>query len=87
MVRIWAKVMKDDAIVKSTVYEREREFEVDDFFEYLTDICHTLDLATPILLAKHVYYFVAFNTTKFIGEDFTEEINFDSLVIEDASVI
>ncbi|NCB48090.1 MAG: hypothetical protein EOM55_00445 [Clostridia bacterium] len=85
MIRIWAKVMKDDKIVKSIVYEDFSTFEVDDFFDYLSNICHKLDLATPILLAKHVYHYVAFKNTSFSQADFTEDIFFDNLVLEDAS--
>ncbi len=85
MLKIWAKVIFEEKIVKDIVYERAEEFDVDNFFEYLSEICHLLDLQTPVLLAKHVYYFVAFKNASFIKEDFTEEIAFDSLVLEDAT--
>jgi len=77
--------MKEDKIVKSTIYEDSSNFEVDNFFDYLSSICHTLDLATPILLAKHVYHFVAFKNTSFSKFDFIEKISFDALVLEDAT--
>ena len=85
MFKIWAKIMKEEKIVKSIVYEDLSTFEVDNFFEYLSNICHTLDLATPILLAKHVYQYVAFRNTSFSKVDFPEEIFFDNLVLEDAT--
>jgi len=85
MLRIWAKIMKEEKIVKSTMFETIENFEVDNFFDYLSNICHTLDLATPILLAKHVYHFVAFKNANFSKYDFPEEINFDALVLEDAT--
>jgi hypothetical protein len=85
MVRIWAKIMKDDKIVKQTIFENSKNFDVDDFFDYVSSVCHTLDLATPVVLLKHVYHFVAFKNAKFVGEDFPEEFPFDSLVIEDAT--
>lgn len=85
MLKIWAKIMKKEKIVKSIMYESTSIFEVDNFFDYLSEICHTLDLATPLLLAKHVYHFVAFRNATFTESDFTEEIFFDSLVLEDAT--
>lgn len=87
MLKIWAKVIANEKIVKDTVFERQEEFDVDNFFDYLSEICHLFDLETPVLLAKHVYHFVAFKNALFAKEDFTEQIDFDALVLEDVSNI
>ena len=39
MVRIWAKLIKNDKIIKQTVYEREVVTDYSVFFEYVRDIC------------------------------------------------
>jgi len=85
MVKIWAKLLKNDKIIKNMEFEKDEEFDVDNFFDYLAEICHSFDLSTPLLLAKHVHHFVAFNRATFIASDFTEDFPFDYLILEDTS--
>ena len=44
MVRIWAKVMNKDKIVKQYVFEKDGEIDYSEFFSYLREICETLDI-------------------------------------------
>lgn len=86
MVRIWAKVMKEEKIIKDTIYEDfENNFDSDNFFNYIASICETMDIATPVILNKHLFHYVEFNTAIFLPSDFPEEVDFDKFVIEEAS--
>lgn len=82
MFKIWGKVIDDGKIVKQVIYERTDKFTYSSFFNYLTDICSELDIATPVLLKTHIFNYAKFGTVKFIPRDFTESVNFDRLVLE-----
>lgn len=85
MVRIWAKVLTEEKIIKDMIYENFEKFDLDHFFDYISDICEKLDICTPIILSKHEYHYVNFNTATFLPADFPESVDFDKLVIEEAS--
>ena len=51
----------------------------------MSSICEKLDIATPIILNKHIYHYVAFKNTTFLPVDFPESVDFDKFVIEEAS--
>ena len=84
MVRIWAKVLKQDKILKQFVYEREGATDYSQFFDYLKDICETLDIPTPVLIKTHLFNYAKYNVVRFKKEDFVESIDFDKLVLENA---
>lgn len=81
-MRIWAKVMQDGKIKKQFVYERDEQLAYSKFFEYLSEICTSLDVPTPVLVKAHVFNFAKFNHVKFIQSDFVEGIAFDHLFLE-----
>ena len=85
MVRIWAKIVKGEKILKDTIFEDFSSFSPDNFFEYISCICQELDIATPVILTEHIYHYISFNNATFFAPDFTEDIDFDRLVIEEAS--
>ena len=85
MVRIWAKVIKEDKIIKDTIYENYETFNTENFFEYISNICDVLNIATPVILSKHIFHYISFNLTTFLPQDFPEEIDFDKFIIEEAS--
>ena len=82
MIKIFAKIMINEKINKSFKYEREGEFGIDEFFEYVKDICEHFDSPTPVILAKHIRDYIVFNTTTFKKDDFVEKVFFDKLIIE-----
>ncbi len=84
MVRIWAKIMKDHKIVKDCVLEKAEKFNYAKMFDYLTEICETLDIPTPVLLKTHIFNYAKFNHTRFPASDFIESVDFDMLWIENA---
>ena len=85
MTRIWAKTMLDDKITRSFVLGEENKFSAAYFFDYLSKICHELDIPTPVILKTHANHFEQFNIVRFKQTDFVESIDFDALVLENAS--
>ena len=81
-MRIWAKLMTNGHIQKQYVYEREEKLTYSHFFEYLIDICHELDIPTPVLTKTHIFNFAKFNHVKFLPRDFVESLGYDYLFIE-----
>ena len=85
MIKIWAKIIKNNKIIKQYVYENKSKFNEQNFLNYLIEICKELDLQTPILLNNHITNFLEFHSVKFFPYDFLEECNFDYFLIEDIS--
>ena len=84
MIRIWAKVIKNDKIIKQYVLERFDKMDYSEFFSYLTEICSNLDIPTPVLIKTHLFNYAKYNNVRFKKDDFVEPINFDKLVLENA---
>ena len=86
MIRIWAKVLKKDKILKQYMLEKDGEIDYSEFFSYLKDICENLDIATPVLIKTHLFNYAKYNNVRFVQADFVEQINFDKLVLENAAL-
>lgn len=85
MIKIWAKVMKNNRISKQTTFfDNDPKMDYSKFFDYLTKICHTLDIPTPIILKSHIFNYAKFNFVRFNRDDFVESVNFDCLWLENA---
>ena len=84
MVRIWAKVMVKDKIVKQLIFERFEPMDYSCFYEYVRDICEQLDIPTPVIIKTHLFNYAKYNVLRFKKDDFVESINFDKLVLENA---
>lgn len=86
MIRIWAKVMKDNRIERQCVYTRDENMDYSLFYDYVKDICTTLDIPTPVIIKTHLFNYAKYNTLKFIPDDFLEAVPFDKLVLENANL-
>ena len=84
MIRIWAKVMKNDKIIKQFVFEKFEEMDYSEFFNYVSEICTNLDIPTPVIIKTHLFNYAKYNTVRFTENDFVEQISFDKLVLENA---
>lgn len=82
MIKIWAKVYKDNKIEKQFVLEKTENMDYSQFFEYVREICENLDIPTPVIIKTHLFNYAKYNTLKFIKDDFVEFISFDKLVLE-----
>lgn len=86
MIRIWAKVIKNDKIIKQYVLERIESMDYSKFFEYVREICSELDIPTPVIIKTHLFNYAKYNTIKFTHPDFVESLDFDKLVLENAFI-
>ena len=86
MIRIWAKIYKKNKIVKDTIYESIDNFNTSSFYYHVGELCHKMDIPTPVVLEFHIKNYVEFNRCFFKPADFVESVSFDSLVLEEASL-
>jgi len=82
MLKIWAKLMHGQKLGKNIIYESIDSYSPDTLYSHIEEICHKLDIPTPVVLKTHIINFHKFNYTTFTKHDFVESIDFDSLVIE-----
>ena len=82
MIKMWAKMMNSDKIISQITYQSIDNFTDDTFYLHVAEICHKLDIPSPIVLPMHIKHFTHYGNTTFKGRDFVESINFDKLVIE-----
>lgn len=86
MIRIWAKIYKNNRIVKDTIYESIDNFHKETFYVHVQELCHKLDIPTPLILNYHISSYIEFNRCIFKPADFVEQVHFDKLVLEEASL-
>lgn len=84
MFKMWAKTEKNHKITASYLYHSADKFDIDDFLSYLAEICHDMDIPTPVILKSHIKNYLLYNIAKFRKTDFVESVNFDMLIIENA---
>lgn len=77
--------MLEQKITRSYVLSETDKFSTAYFFAYLSAICHELDIPTPVILKTHANHFEQFNIVRFKATDFVESIDFEMLVLENAS--
>lgn len=82
MVKMFVKIIKNSHISGTYKYVHDGDFEIDEFFDYMKEICEHFDSPTPVILAKHIRDYIVFSTTTFTKDDFVEKVFFDKLVIE-----
>ena len=82
-MKVWAKVLNQHRITEQAVREfPARPSDAQGWGKALTELVKPLDLACPVLLAKHVQELSRFNRTWFSQADFIESVSFDRLEIE-----
>ncbi|MBQ7466633.1 MAG: hypothetical protein IJS74_01015 [Clostridia bacterium] len=86
MIRIWAKCYKGNKIINSFIYESIDRFSADTFYLHVQEICHKMDIPTPLVLRYHTENYVEFNRTVFKPADFVESVSFDKFILEEASL-
>ena len=72
--------MKGEKIIKQYNYENAEKFTYSHFFTYLE-----LDIPTPVLLKTHIFNYAKFRTVRFLPRDFTEQPDFDKLILDNIS--
>lgn len=82
MVKISAKIIKNHRTIKSITYSNVNDYNSDDFYLYLVEICRRLDIATPLVIPFYVQNYEEFNFVKFVKDDFVDQTHFDCLLLE-----
>ncbi len=85
MLKLWAKTMKEHKIQRNQTYIAIEKYDESRFFTYLSDVCHLLDIETPVVLPTHLKNFSKYRHVKFLPSDFMDAVDFDFLLIEDIS--
>ncbi len=82
MKKLWSKTIKNNKTQNSFVLNLNDEFNAQNLYDALKEICYNLKIETPIVLNKHINQMEEYGVTKFTSADFIDFIDFDSLVIE-----
>ena len=81
-MKVWAKVMKGDKILRDVVYENDVPLTQSGFQSLRQELSYKLDIATPVILVNHLKHLERFNRVKFLARDFIEDVDFDLLIVE-----
>ena len=82
MFRIWAKIFKDNRLVKDTVIcDNSDDTRTHKVFRALDEIIYRFDLGKPIWLDATVAEFQRHAKARFTQDNFIESIDFDYLEI------
>lgn len=82
MFRLWAKIFKDNRMLKDTVIcDDSQQTRTHKVFHALDEICYQFDLGKPIWLDATVNEFKRHSKARFTNDNFIEQIDFDYLEI------
>lgn len=81
-MKVWAKLMKNDKILRDIIFEGNYELTEKDFIAMCQEISYKLEIATPVILSAHLEHFDKFNRVKFLPRDFIDEVEFTSFILE-----
>ncbi len=84
MLRLWVKIYRNNKIVKDYVaqsnnYNLSRTKMI---LLCLEEVCHKLDLASPIWLELNIKDFQLHSKTRFYADNFIEATDFDYLEVQ-----
>lgn len=83
MFRLWAKIFKDNHLIKDTTIEDDtpEKTRTKKVLDSLNEVCHCFDLCIPIWLDSSVEEFRRHDKVRFYQDSFIEGIDFDFLEI------
>ena len=82
MFRLWAKVWKDNRLIKDTVIaDDSADTRTHKIFRCLEQICQEFDLSKPIWLDCTIADFKKHDKARFYQDNFVDQIDFDYLEI------
>lgn len=84
MIKLWAKIITDNKIKHDLIYESADNYNREEFFEHISEICYKFNIPTPVIVENHLLNYEEFNMVKFLPRDFVESVDFDKLEIENA---
>ena len=82
MFRLWAKIFKDNHMLRDTCIEDASiDTRTHKVFRALDEVCYEFDLGKPIWLDKTIAEFKRHDKARFTQDNFIETIDFDYLEI------
>lgn len=82
MFRMWAKIFKDNHLIKDTVICNDSsDTRTHKVFDAIDEICNEFDLGKPIWLDSTIAEFKRHDKARFYQDNFIETIDFDFLEI------
>ncbi len=82
MFRLWAKIYKDNRMLKDTVIcDGSNDTRTHKVFHAIDEICRQFDLGQPIWLDATISDFKRHSKARFTQDNFIESIDFDHLEI------
>ena len=83
MFRLWAKIFKNNHMLRDTVICDSREdTRTHKVFRALDEVCSQFDLERPLWLDTNVREFRQHAKARFYSDSFIEQIDFDYLEIQ-----
>lgn len=84
MFRLWAKVFKENRMIKDMVVCNDDSTlnRTRKIYQALDEICYSYDLSKPIWLTSTIEDFQRHDKTRFTKDNFIESIDFDYLEIQ-----
>lgn len=84
MFRIWAKIWKENRLLKDLVVldVAKNKNRTKKVFDSLDEICYSFDLSKPIWLDHNIEEFKQMDKTRFSSDNFIDSIDFDFLEIQ-----
>lgn len=83
MFRLWAKIFKDNKMLRDTVIKNDTVANrTRKIFDALESVCTEFDLSVPIWLDANIADFKRVSKTRFTKDSFVESIDFDYLEIQ-----
>ena len=83
-MKVWGKIRKDNKTAASHVVtvHTKTAYDVEDWNEPFSRLCHELNLSRPVILSKHVRDLEQVRHTVFFPADFLEPVDFDRFEVE-----
>lgn len=83
MFRLWAKLFKENRMLKDTVVEdKSADTRTHKIFHALDEICYRFDLGSPLWLDSTIADFKRHDKVRFTQDNFIEAIDFDYMEIQ-----
>lgn len=83
MFRLWAKIIKDNHLLKDTVIcDDSKDTRTHKVFRAIEEVCYQFDLGRPIWLDSTIVEFKRHDKARFGADCFIEVIDFDYLEIQ-----
>lgn len=81
-MKLWAKIIDGDHLLANIVMRNAAPLVQQEYEAFLPEICHQLDLSTPVTLRTHFNHLARFNIVEYKPRDFMEPVSFSKFTIE-----